>query len=150
MVLNQSKIILGTVQFGLNYGVANKTGKLGEDEIPAILLKASEAGINTIDTAYSYGNSEELLGKYIAQLDCSFNVISGYAIVCGYILAFYTLQSYNFAVVIWCNISWAVVVISKCTELIDIRRCARVWQPTKVKCFCINCFWYVPVFIILI
>jgi aryl-alcohol dehydrogenase-like predicted oxidoreductase len=53
---------LGTVQFGTNYGVANNTGKIPEKEVKKILETAKELGINTIDTAVVYGDSEERLG----------------------------------------------------------------------------------------
>lgn len=62
MILH-NRLALGTVQFGLNYGVANKTGKVSCDEAAAIIKKAFAAGIDTLDTAISYGESEILLGK---------------------------------------------------------------------------------------
>jgi aryl-alcohol dehydrogenase-like predicted oxidoreductase len=57
------KIAIGTAQFGLNYGVANKTGKLSINEIKKILFFAKKRGIDTIDTASAYGDCEERLGK---------------------------------------------------------------------------------------
>lgn len=62
--LKISDFTLGTVQFGLDYGIANKSGKPSEDEVMEILGAASEAGINTLDTAHSYGDSEELIGGF--------------------------------------------------------------------------------------
>ena len=50
-----NKIALGTVQFGLDYGVNNKRGKIPADEVFRILDKAAEAGIDTLDTAHAYG-----------------------------------------------------------------------------------------------
>lgn len=56
------KLALGTVQFGLNYGVANHSGRISDAEAHAILLKASEYGFDTLDTAIAYGESESVLG----------------------------------------------------------------------------------------
>lgn len=61
------KIGLGTVQFGLNYGVANKNGKVPFGEAKKIVEGAIEAGIDTFDTAISYGDSEQVLGTIGVQ-----------------------------------------------------------------------------------
>ncbi len=58
-----SKLALGTAQFGLTYGVANKTGKLRLQEATKILQLVRECGIDTIDTAMSYGDSDRILGS---------------------------------------------------------------------------------------
>ena len=60
----RKKLCLGTVQFGLEYGINNHTGKPGRDEVFAMLDYALEQGIEYIDTAVAYGNAEELLGEY--------------------------------------------------------------------------------------
>lgn len=57
------KLALGTVQFGLPYGVANQTGQVSRSEIRQILAFARESGINTLDTAIAYGDSEARLGE---------------------------------------------------------------------------------------
>jgi aryl-alcohol dehydrogenase-like predicted oxidoreductase len=57
------KLALGTVQFGMPYGIANRTGQVEQEEIGRILATAREAGIRTIDTAIAYGDSEERLGR---------------------------------------------------------------------------------------
>jgi aryl-alcohol dehydrogenase-like predicted oxidoreductase len=56
------KLALGTAQFGLRYGVANSRGQITSTEASAILLQASVAGIDTLDTAVAYGESEAMLG----------------------------------------------------------------------------------------
>ena len=61
--MNNSKIALGTVHFGLPYGIANTSGQVSVKEIETILSLARDAGINTLDTAIGYGESEEILGK---------------------------------------------------------------------------------------
>lgn len=56
------KIILGTAQFGLPYGIANAQGQISCQEGAQILALAQRAGIRTLDTAIAYGNSETALG----------------------------------------------------------------------------------------
>jgi len=56
------KLSIGTAQFGSNYGISNKTGKIGAIEGKKIIDFAESAGINSIDTAVSYGDSEKSLG----------------------------------------------------------------------------------------
>lgn len=58
-----SKFAIGTAQFGLDYGVANRQGRIGVDEGEKILADAHHAGVDTIDTAIAYGVSEATLGK---------------------------------------------------------------------------------------
>jgi aryl-alcohol dehydrogenase-like predicted oxidoreductase len=67
------KIALGTVQFGLPYGIANTTGRVPEKNAQEILRLARELNVDTLDTAAAYGISEEVLGR--AGVD-AFNVIS--------------------------------------------------------------------------
>ena len=57
------KLSLGTVQFGNNYGVSNKTGIVSYNEAEKILTTARESGIKMLDTANSYGESENILGE---------------------------------------------------------------------------------------
>lgn len=57
------KLALGTVQFGLNYGVANTHGRVAEQEAKDVLALAKRAGIDTLDTAIAYGDSESVLGQ---------------------------------------------------------------------------------------
>lgn len=58
-----SRLALGTAQFGMSYGVANLAGKVSINDIAKILQLARDAGIDTIDTAVNYGDSESQLGK---------------------------------------------------------------------------------------
>jgi len=57
------KLALGTVQFGLPYGIANQLGQVSESEMASILMYAKEFNIVTLDTAIGYGDSEQSLGK---------------------------------------------------------------------------------------
>jgi len=56
------RLTLGSAQFGLPYGIANVMGQISIDEIAAILKHASAAGLNTLDTAITYGKCEQRLG----------------------------------------------------------------------------------------
>jgi aryl-alcohol dehydrogenase-like predicted oxidoreductase len=55
-------LILGTANFGQEYGATNQRGELPCDEIKVILERCLEAGINHLDTAQAYGRAEEKLG----------------------------------------------------------------------------------------
>ena len=59
-----NKLCIGTAQFGMDYGVNNKVGTVGQNEIAKILDLAYSNGINSLDTAKSYGQSEYKIGKY--------------------------------------------------------------------------------------
>lgn len=59
------KLGLGTVQFGLDYGVSNAAGRTPDDEAARILRLATDSGIRVIDTAAGYGVSEEVLGRIL-------------------------------------------------------------------------------------
>jgi len=68
-----NKIGIGTVQFGLDYGISNSHGKTSKIEVVNILKRAKEIGVNLIDTAYAYGESEQVLGEVSVS---SFDVVS--------------------------------------------------------------------------
>lgn len=60
--------MLGTVQLGLNYGIANRTGQPSYETARDIIRCAYDGGINCFDTAAGYGVSEEVLGRALAEL----------------------------------------------------------------------------------
>ncbi len=62
-----SRIALGTVQFGLPYGIANQDGQVTRPVAKAMLQLAANKGIDTLDTAIAYGESESCLGEVGAQ-----------------------------------------------------------------------------------
>ncbi|AYV36869.1 aldo/keto reductase [Aeromonas veronii] len=57
------RLALGTVQFGLDYGISNHDGQVSDEELDAIIALARQAGIDTLDTAQAYGNAEQRLGQ---------------------------------------------------------------------------------------
>ncbi len=57
------KIIIGSAQFGMNYGINNSSGMVKINEIKRILKYAKENKISFLDTAIAYGRSEYNLGR---------------------------------------------------------------------------------------
>ncbi len=62
---NISKFTLGTVQLGVNYGMANSSGKPSEEQSFGILDTALANGVTSFDTASHYGDSEQVVGDWI-------------------------------------------------------------------------------------
>lgn len=62
-----NRFILGTVQFGLNYGINNQNGKPSEESVFEILNEAYENNIRQLDTADAYGDAQKLIGKFSAS-----------------------------------------------------------------------------------
>lgn len=75
-----SRLAIGTVQFGLPYGISNNSGKTPEKEVAKILALARKSGINTLDTASAYGESELVLGHQNLK---SFKLISKFSLNSG-------------------------------------------------------------------
>ena len=59
---------LGTVQFGLSYGVSNTRGQVSREDAGQILALAAKGGIRTLDTAANYGTAEDVLIELDTQL----------------------------------------------------------------------------------
>ena len=70
------KLVLGTVQFGVQYGI-NSAGRPDEQMVKAILEEAQALGINTLDTSSGYGEAEEILGRTISK-GHPFKIVSKY------------------------------------------------------------------------
>jgi aryl-alcohol dehydrogenase-like predicted oxidoreductase len=68
-----SRIVLGTVQFGLPYGIANQHGQVSRAEATAMLEAAAAGGVDMLDTAIAYGDSETCLGEVGTQ---GFNLVT--------------------------------------------------------------------------
>lgn len=66
------KLGLGTVQWGVPYGVANSVGVTRPEVVKEILLKASLCGIRCLDTGSLYGDAERVLGM---------NALEGFSVV---------------------------------------------------------------------
>ena len=74
-----SKLILGTVQFGLDYGVNNTTGKPSKVNIKSILDSAYNSGIQLLDTAEGYGDSQIKIGEYHNNSTNKFKIITKFS-----------------------------------------------------------------------
>ena len=72
-MLDRSKIALGTVQFGIDYGINSTAGQVQPKEVENILNYAYAKGISLLDTAPAYGNSESILGEIHAN---NFNIVT--------------------------------------------------------------------------
>lgn len=69
--LQVSEISLGTVQFGLPYGIPDRNGKLPElteSQSIEIIRQACEDGVNFMDTARDYGKSEAVIRQALKTL----------------------------------------------------------------------------------
>ena len=62
--MTKSKLILGTVQFGLDYGINNTKGKPSLNEVFGTLNTAHATGIKILDTAEAYGDSQNIIGYF--------------------------------------------------------------------------------------
>lgn len=62
-----SNMSLGTVQLGMNYGIANESGKPDRKQSYSMLAEALDNGITSLDTARGYGESEEVLGSFFKE-----------------------------------------------------------------------------------
>src|SRR5688500_5343857 len=71
LTFSPSSLTLGTVQLGLDYGIANRDGRPGEAEAEAILETAITGGITTLDTARAYGEAEAVIGRWLAHVQCT-------------------------------------------------------------------------------
>ncbi len=58
-----SELALGTVQWGLPYGIANRTGQPSLEEVRGILQSARDGHCRILDTARAYGDSERIIGE---------------------------------------------------------------------------------------
>ena len=77
------KFILGSAQWGLNYGISNSNGKPKRCEVEEIISVADKKNIYFVDTAYLYGDSEKRVGslcsnkfKIITKINPSRNELS--------------------------------------------------------------------------
>ncbi len=71
-----SKIALGTAQWGMQYGIANNIGIPKVSELEMILSLAATNSIRCLDTARSYGQSEQSIGQLLNKAGKSFRLVS--------------------------------------------------------------------------
>lgn len=61
-----NRMVLGTAQFGLMYGIANTNGQPNQSQVDTLIQTAIANGIQYLDTARAYGDSEQVLGKALS------------------------------------------------------------------------------------
>jgi aryl-alcohol dehydrogenase-like predicted oxidoreductase len=69
-----TKYCIGTAQFGMDYGIANLSGRLTQKEIDKVVSLSIKNDVIYFDTAQSYGSSEKNLGKAIQKIQDPVNV----------------------------------------------------------------------------
>lgn len=69
------KLGLGTAQFGLDYGISNHRGQVPRREVDRILACAESAGVDLLDTACLYGDSEAVIGQTLGSRS-SFRIVT--------------------------------------------------------------------------
>lgn len=74
--LASNRLVLGTVQLGMNYGVANSLGKPGAAVANNILRAVSESGVQYLDTAQAYGDSEDTIAGFLRGHPRKFRIVS--------------------------------------------------------------------------
>jgi aryl-alcohol dehydrogenase-like predicted oxidoreductase len=62
--ISKHKLILGTVQFGLHYGINNTKGQVSLEDSHQILEYAFHQGIRILDSAEAYGNAHQVIGAF--------------------------------------------------------------------------------------
>ncbi len=75
MNAHPSRLGLGTVQFGTDYGISNKLGRTSPSEVLRILQTAADTGVETLDTAALYGDAEQVLGS-VLPLRHNFQIVT--------------------------------------------------------------------------
>lgn len=71
------KLGLGTVQFGVPYGITNTEGQVSQGAALDILSFAKKSGVDLLDTAAAYGSSEERLGVCLNEKKCfDFSIVT--------------------------------------------------------------------------
>jgi aryl-alcohol dehydrogenase-like predicted oxidoreductase len=67
-----NKLIIGTVQFGINYGITNANGQIKNEELDKIFEFCKNKNILYFDTAQDYGNSEDIISYYIKHNNANY------------------------------------------------------------------------------
>ncbi len=93
--LKVSEISLGTVEIGLDYGIAanGHAHRPAESEAARLLHRALDLGVNFIDTARAYGTSEEIIGRALKNRRSEFVLCSKVLSYPGDNLDFSTLRA---------------------------------------------------------
>lgn len=63
-----AQLVLGTAQWGMDYGVTNATGRLSDDDLSGLMEAARDLGIDAVDTALGYGDAQVRVGAFAGDL----------------------------------------------------------------------------------
>lgn len=74
--MKTNKIVLGTVQMGITYGVNNLNGKITKEESLLILKEGSNFGVEFLDTAEAYGEAHNVIGNFHKQSEFRYKVLT--------------------------------------------------------------------------
>ena len=67
---------LGTAQWGMTYGIANRSGGPTAASVTEMLQLARERGIAVLDTAWSYRESESIVGELSHPFEDEFQIVT--------------------------------------------------------------------------
>ena len=62
-----NKVVIGTAQFGLNYGINNKIGRISQKKVNEIIKFCIKNKIYIFDTSQNYGDSETKIGNFFIK-----------------------------------------------------------------------------------
>lgn len=117
-----SKLVLGTVQLGIPYGIANKSGLPDMDARFEIIQEALNGGVNTLDTASAYGESEKVIGLFNRKRVCTdvpqvVTKVSGIQPgLCDKEVFDYVIHSVNRSCELLCLDTIPIVLLHSCDE----------------------------------
>lgn len=77
--MKTTKLVLGTAQFGLDYGINNQTGRPAKKDIAHILDYAYQDSVVELDTADAYGDASEVLRDYLKHSKNKFSIMSKFS-----------------------------------------------------------------------
>lgn len=60
----RQQVLLGTAQWGLDYGITNLTGRLSDQELQSLISRARQLGVGALDTAPAYGDAQLRIGEF--------------------------------------------------------------------------------------
>jgi len=105
-------LMLGTAQLGRNYGIANTSGKIVDEDATSLMVFAHESGIRWLDSGNDYGDCESRLGHISKTTGKQFSVVSKMYVADGQKTSFVSLidEIKNIAERIYPNILDSVLV----------------------------------------
>jgi len=91
--MKSNRFILGTVQFGLHYGINNTNGQPSNGEVSDIFHCAYDNGLKQLDTADAYGDAQSLIGSFIETTGKSFEINTKFHVSNGHTISAQLIQA---------------------------------------------------------